>query len=393
MFLSKLIQNYIPEIFSTVHGRTKPSMVSVNITDKCNQNCIYCEINKNGSNSVSENKLLTKDDIFWIIDEMSEKKLKKLSINGGEPFLFNEIGEIISYAWSKRIRTNITSNGMNLHQMEKSFFELLHDCRATINISVDSFQNQIQTKTRGNKYALRNAVESIKVLQHYRIPVKMLTAISIYNFHNLFDSLKIAYDIGIKEVLYQPIIYNSNFPDKQSIEMKNTLNVKGNDLEKLNLELKKIYNFEKRHNINTNVYRLQPWINQYLNTASGIGERMFFYDVLNKFHCREMEAVIDISYSGGIQPCGLLPAKKNIKEDDRNTGLLTLWKQSGAELRKNLMMNQFPLACNGCCHKFGRNMISSLMKFPYANRFLLLQVFLLMQERIWFKLYKKFFVY
>jgi MoaA/NifB/PqqE/SkfB family radical SAM enzyme len=266
MILSKLKINYIPELLALLFGRLKPSMVSVNLTEKCNQNCIYCEIGKNTS---SEDKhLLTNDDLFWIIDQMKINKIKRLSMCGGEPFLFDGIFDVVAYAWKNNIRCNITSNGMIVCEIAEAELKILKDCETVINISIDSFNDSIQAQTRGVKSALTNAIKSIQRLQQMGIPVTVLTAISKYNYHDLFNSLIKANEYGFSQILYQPIISYSNYPDRQVIKNKSRLNVDVENINFLRDQLQKINQFEKKNKISTNVYRIIPWISSYLKGAT-----------------------------------------------------------------------------------------------------------------------------
>jgi MoaA/NifB/PqqE/SkfB family radical SAM enzyme len=388
MSKSKFNSNYIPEIKAIVLGRSRPGMVSVNLTHKCNQNCIYCEIGK-GSPEIP-NVLLNKDDMIWIIDQMASEGMTRLSMCGGEPFLFPDLINIVEYAYSKNIRSNITSNGMTIHRLPAQQLKSLADCKCQVNISVDSFHSEIQSKTRGNQDALENALSSIKTLQKNRINVTILSAISKYNYTDLFDSIKEAYKLGVKEVLYQPIISVSNYPDRVKLERKENLNVPVSGMELLNAELDKILVFESRHNISTNVYRIKPWINEYIKSVYRENSKPFYLEVLKKFHCRETHAVIDISYTGGIQPCGLALSKSSIKERNNQT-LIELWQHASADLKMQLENECFPDICMGCCHKFSRNMMGSVIKYPVINKHAAMIIFFLLSKRILNKTLKKFY--
>lgn len=392
MLISKLKINYFPELSALLLGRAKPSMVSVNLTEKCNQNCIYCEIGK--TLSPQHKDFLTKEDLFWIIDQMSINKLTRLSMCGGEPFLFCGIIDVVAYAWENNIRCNITSNGMIVSDMKEAELRILKDCKTAINISVDSFEDTIQTQTRGVKLALTNATKSILRLQQMGIPVTVLSAISKYNYRDLYNSLVKAYELGIKQVLYQPIIYYSNYPDRQVIKDKSLLNVGIENVDILMDQLEKINRFERKFKINTNVYRIIPWISSYIKGATGatsLNDNFFFNDVVNKFYCREVYAVIDIDYNGGIQPCGLSKAEINIYKN-KDSGLFDLWSESTRNLKNELINNRYPDYCNGCCHKFSKNMLASVIKYPISNRTTFAKIFLLIISRILSRLNKKLFI-
>lgn len=363
--ISKIKTSYVPEISSYLFGRSNPSMVTVNLTNRCNQECIYCEMGKNIPSSADGS--LDFEDLMWIIDQMAINKISKISLCGGEPFLFERIIDVIAYASTKNIRCSITTNGMAANKLTKKELKVLMDCETEVNISIDSFDENIQSITRGIPCSIPKISKSIEKLTENQIPVTILTAISKYNYFDLFNFVTIAYAKGIEQVLFQPIIYYSNYPDRPTIDNKSELNVSIDKLDVLIAELHKILKFERKHDIRTNVYRILPWIKAYIENAFGLNGKWFFHNVLNKFYCREIYAIIDISYDGGIQPCGLALAKINIHKN-RELGLLALWNQATIEIKKNMANDKYYDFCNGCCHHFSRNMLASIMKYPFRNR-------------------------
>lgn len=384
--MSKIFNNYLPEIYSLCLCQSKPSMVTVNLTSRCNQQCIYCEIGKNIPSS--EKDILAKDDLFWIINQMAINKIRKISLCGGEPFLFKGIFNVVAYAHKKKIRTSITTNGMTVHTLNESELNVLKESKTEINLSIDSFDENVQTLTRGNPNALRNALMSFQRLNDRRIPVTILTVISKHNYQNLSGFFMEAYQKGIKQVLFQPVIYYSNYPDRQSVENKSQINVSVDKLDVLMDELCKILRFEKKHKINTNVYRILPWIKSYLKTAAGQNGKWFFHEVVNKFFCREVYAIIDISYNGGIQPCGLSPATVSIHKN-QHLGLMALWSKATEEIKEDLNHDRYYEYCNGCCHHFSRNMLASIFKHPIKNRQALIKIIPLIMLRIQWRMLKK----
>jgi MoaA/NifB/PqqE/SkfB family radical SAM enzyme len=362
---SKLLTSYLPETMALALYRPKPGMVTVNLTDRCNQRCIYCEIGQDRAPGIFP--ALTRDDLTWIIDQMAIHKIRKISLCGGEPFLFDGLIDVVAHAGKKHIRTSVTTNGMTVHSLDETSLAVLKQCKTEINLSIDSFKDTVQTFTRGTPWALANALKSLERLKEKGIPVTVLTVISRFNFHDLAEFTCSACERGIAQVLFQPVIYYSNYPDRAPLAGKSNLNVDPGELDLLMDELKKILMFEKDNPIKTNVYRLIPWIRCYLETAAGRNGKWFFKEVLQKFYCRELYAIIDISYSGGIQPCGLKPATVSIM-GNRQPGLLELWSQATREIKADLEKGKYYPCCNGCCHHFSRNMLASMMKYPLQNR-------------------------
>jgi MoaA/NifB/PqqE/SkfB family radical SAM enzyme len=362
---NKILHNYLPEFYALCSRKSGPRMVTVNLTSQCNQNCIYCEIGKNLP-SVRAGSL-TKKDLFWIIDEMALIRIPKISLCGGEPFLFNGIIDVVEYAGKKKIRCTITSNGMTIHKLNESELTILKYCKTEVNISVDSFKEEVQSFTRGKAGTLENIWKSIARLNEWHIPVTLLTVITKFNYRELSTFLITAYENGIRQVLFQPVIYYSNYPDRPIVEKKSQLNVEVHDIGTLIDELKKILLFERKHRIKTNVYRILPWVGHYLERAATQNGEWFFHKVLKNFYCRDLYAIIDISYDGGIQPCPLSLAKISILGNHQSS-LLALWLNATTKIKDDISSGNYYEICNACCNHFSRNMIASVMKYPVKNR-------------------------
>jgi MoaA/NifB/PqqE/SkfB family radical SAM enzyme len=376
---SKLTSTYFPEIFALGFLRSKPSMVTVNLTSRCNQRCIYCEI---GAGSASQGKdVLKVDDLKWVIDQMAANKIPKISLCGGEPFLFDGLMDVIRYAGEMKIHSSVTTNGMTVHTFSDEQLSIIKRSGTGINISIDSLDEGIQSLTRGSGPALDNALKSIRKLDEMGIPVTVLTTISKYNLRDLSGFIEAANAKGIRQVLFQPIIYYSNYPGSPAVDNKSLLNVDPKDTGVLMEELDKILRFERTHKIKTNVYRIYPWIAAYIETAASQDGTWFFNKVLGKFYCREVDAIIDISFDGGIQPCGLAEASVYIT-GIRKEGLINLWMDATAALKDDLKNERYPQICNGCCHHFSRNMLASIFKYPVRNRKTFSKIFPLILLRV-----------
>ncbi len=374
----KLKVNYLPEIKKLFIGRAVPSMVSVNLTNRCNQQCIYCEIGQNQTRDHAD--LLNKTDLFWIVDQMVQLGIRRLSLCGGEPFLFSDLFEVVEYAFKNQIICNITTNGMTISHLSEKSLSILKKCNTTVNISVDSFHEPIQNKTRGNDKAYTETIRAIETCKSHEIPFIILTVISVFNYKDLILSLHRAHELGIKQILYQPVISFSNFPELDTINQKENLNVPFESLSSLMEELDKMFYFETKNDIKTNLYRIIPWIATYIKQFDKNTKIPFYKTVLPQFYCRESLEVIDIDYHGNIQPCGLI--KGDIRIDPfGSVNLLTLWEIATSSLQEELKRNAYPKECSGCCHKFGRNMLASMMKYPIRNRKALLKTASLLINR------------
>lgn len=85
---------YIRNFYNLMHKDNMklkyPEVLQFPITNKCNLDCIMCNIHEN--NSKDE---LTKEEISRILQDPIFKNIKSVGINGGEPFILNNIAELV----------------------------------------------------------------------------------------------------------------------------------------------------------------------------------------------------------------------------------------------------------------------------------------------------------
>jgi cyclic pyranopterin phosphate synthase len=67
--------------------RKIPIAVRIELTNRCPNKCIYCDL--------KENIEMSKEEVFRLLDELKKLGTKKVSFSGGEPMIRKDIGEII----------------------------------------------------------------------------------------------------------------------------------------------------------------------------------------------------------------------------------------------------------------------------------------------------------
>jgi len=361
-----------------------PTSVSINLTNKCNQHCIYCEI---GQGLIKTNQpLITLHDLKWIIREMNKVKISSLCLGGGEPLLFKEIFELIQYAHDFGIKCEILTNGMLLDRLSQDQLDIFHKCTTGISVSIDSFSNEKEEEIRGVTGALTQPIKGIKKILNNNINVGINTVISSYNYDCLFDLVKNADEMGIYQIKFQPVIFISNYPENDPIPNKKNLNITPENLPEIKKQFGDILNYQKNSKIKTNTNLLDKWFFDYINYLySQKKEKIFFKKVLNRFWCGTIYNTIFINYYGQILPCNMLKPKESIKDSDNNPenkNLLEIWNKSTESIRKGIKNEIYPDECRSCVCSFDHNLLCSMFKYPIANHNNISYFFELLLENI-----------
>ncbi|MDH5475465.1 MAG: GTP 3',8-cyclase MoaA [Cyclobacteriaceae bacterium] len=121
------------------HGRTI-NYLRLAVTDRCNLRCFYC-MPENGIKYVDRKDLLSFEEMYRIINVLSNEGISKIRITGGEPFVRKGIMEFLEKVSkiNKIEEINITTNGTFT---EDKIAHLEDLGIKSINLSLDSLDKQ-----------------------------------------------------------------------------------------------------------------------------------------------------------------------------------------------------------------------------------------------------------
>ena len=189
----------------------------ISLTNQCNFSCNYCVepgTNGNGiSNALNSSKSLTAEEIFTIVKKIHEiNPIEEIKLTGGEPFLFNQLFELISKlnALSAK-RISITTNGQFLKPHANRLYE---NGVKDINVSLDAVDPELFKKiTKKDLYT--QVIAGIDAALVAGISVKLNSVIMRnINHHQLVPLLNFAQSRNIRirflELMKMGYLYKGN---------------------------------------------------------------------------------------------------------------------------------------------------------------------------------------
>jgi len=167
------------------------------------------------ANLLPREEEMPKSIIFHIIDQAAAFGIKKIVLTGGEPFLRNDIFEICEYSSDKGMHNTITTNGVLIDE------ELVKKISSSkinhIHFSIDG-KEKTHDFFRGDG-VFKKATEAITLLNNRRksenfFSMGIACTVMGMNVHELFDLLKLAEELGLESINFQPLIgNNADFSD------------------------------------------------------------------------------------------------------------------------------------------------------------------------------------
>ncbi|MFH1722431.1 MAG: radical SAM protein [Candidatus Altiarchaeota archaeon] len=185
---------YSTYFFSSIEELGKvppPAYVLWDATRRCNLNCLHC-----GATKESYEKELTTQEIKSVIDDLSDMGVTFFSVTGGEPFVRDDLLEVLSYASSKGLKTIIASNGFLIDE-EKSR-EIKGANISSVMVSLDGIE-QTHNRIRDHSNSYAKALDAIRFMIRDGIPlISVGTTVSPENINELDELKDIISSLGVK---------------------------------------------------------------------------------------------------------------------------------------------------------------------------------------------------
>jgi len=181
------------------HEFIPPKQITLELTYRCNAKCIFCDRWKTSKEEIK--KELNINEIKQLIQSLAEVGTQNICLTGGEPLLKENFFEIVDEIKKHKIEVTVTDNGLLLPKFAKKFAEHKID---HVMISMDSANPEKHDSIRGIPGIWKNAVEGIKLLKKYNVPVGITNVVVQNNADEVEKIIKFAKDLDIYFV-FQPV--------------------------------------------------------------------------------------------------------------------------------------------------------------------------------------------
>ena len=177
-----------------------PQKVTLNITNKCNINCLYCAVSPTKNDAGD----LTLKEWKVVIDELARIKVFHLVISGGEPFMRQDLANLLEHIFNHHFRVSINTNGTLFNE---EVLSLVSGSRRldNIQVSIDGPELKVHDFIRG-RGTFEKAVDGIKTLRRKKIPFSIFVVVCRNNKDHLKEIVRLAKKQGAKQVTFSPLL-------------------------------------------------------------------------------------------------------------------------------------------------------------------------------------------
>ncbi len=139
------------------YGRiTAPVYAYIEVTNRCNSNCLYCQIPTNTPCERSDMPFL---DFCSYLQQLNDINIMEIRLGGGEPLLHGDILKMVDLISHYGMNSWLCTNGYLLHL--KDAFALKSAGLFGVRVSLDSTNIRVNNYLRGNANAWHNALRAV----------------------------------------------------------------------------------------------------------------------------------------------------------------------------------------------------------------------------------------
>ncbi len=195
-------------------------------TNRCTHRCYHCYqktiFQKDDKAYIDENEITTEQTLSFI-DDLIKLGLKSVKFTGGEPFLRNDILELIQAASERGLTVSIETNGTNINSKAA---KILAKTNTQVSVSLDGSTPELNDKLRNRRGAFTTAINAIKEIKSANGNLKVISAIGHRNFHDLNNIASLINSLGVKGWKINPINNLGNAENgRMENDMFNTLEI------------------------------------------------------------------------------------------------------------------------------------------------------------------------
>ncbi len=182
-----------------------PLDVFIGLTNRCNLRCQHCNV----STTRDVKDEMSTAELKNLIAELSRRKIFKLVLTGGEPFVREDIFEILDFIQEQPLRFSINTNATLLN--ESSARRLTTNRRLDgILVSLDGSNSSVHDRLRGDG-AFERGLRGLQHLVRFaREKITIFTVVTKYNLNDLENIAALVDSLGISSLRLEPLMYSGN---------------------------------------------------------------------------------------------------------------------------------------------------------------------------------------
>lgn len=292
-----------------------PFDVTFELTYDCNIKCVHCYQDSNNK------KVLNTDEVFNILEQLSQIGCFHLAFTGGEIFLRKDLFEIVERASNLGFAIKLLTNAtMITEEIAKQISKYKKNIQY-VEISIYGSSSSLHDKVTRQIGSFDKTISAVHYLKKHGVKVKCKTPVMTFNYDDFDKIREMCEKMGVKYA-YSVSMYPTINGDKRPTNYR----ISSNQLDKI-LEREIIKGMKNKNY--TSLY-----------------DRIANSDKYDQIVCGAATRIANISPNGDVTPCILLPTiLGNLKEES----LEDIWYESSKTKKfRNIVNGAYGEKCKTC---------------------------------------------
>ncbi|MDR3584259.1 MAG: radical SAM protein [Desulfosporosinus sp.] len=181
-----------------------PLLISWDVTNRCNLNCLHC-LNQSGDQDIhSFNDEISEKEALDLVDQIIEIRPYSMCLCGGETLLRKDLTTIIKKISSSGIPVNMVSNGFLLN--DKKAKELKESGITLVQISLDGAKAKTHDIFRQVSGSFEKALNALIVLEKAKVSTAASFVPNKLNIDEFEDYVDLVVETGCRSIRMMPLL-------------------------------------------------------------------------------------------------------------------------------------------------------------------------------------------
>ena len=172
------------------------------LSDHCNLHCGHCWISPALSQKRQEGIPLA--PLKKVISEAKGLGLQSVKLTGGEPLLYQDIGELLAFLAAEGVSLSVETNGTLI---DEALLNRLQSCEVNqISVSLDAADEKLHDEIRGVKGSFRRALEGLRRLTEFDFNPQIIMTLQRKNSREIGKLIQLSQGLGADSIKINPLI-------------------------------------------------------------------------------------------------------------------------------------------------------------------------------------------
>lgn len=266
------------------------------LTNECNYGCKYCIFSSTGRRPVGE---LTTQEVFHTLEELKKLNFSHIKFTGGEPFLREDLLDILQYAHHLGFLIDLSTNASKINVVNAQQLSLLS--LSYIHVSLDGF-NQISHEAVRGKKSFEPTIKGLTILSQYLSNIRIGCVLHKFNEYEIKNMIDFFNSFNVEKIAFSIMQPAGRLKEKSDLLISR-------DIYELYLELEEYQNKYPivSHNLDSLIHIPKPQILP-LNKVKDMSNKQFIAQSI----CPGGEHFLFINSTGVVSPCTWVSEHKPI---------------------------------------------------------------------------------